>query len=65
MTDDEIAKVEGGVVLMPMTAGEIVLAYNLPGNPAGLKLPRDSIPTFSSARSPAGTIRNRRGEPES
>jgi phosphate transport system substrate-binding protein len=44
MTDAEIAKVEGGVVLIPITAGEIVLAYNLPGNPAGLKLPRDVYP---------------------
>lgn len=44
MTDEEIAKVEAGVVLLPMTAGEIVLAYNLPGNPAGLKLPRDVYP---------------------
>lgn len=44
MTDEEIAKVEGGAVLLPMTAGEIVLAYNLPGNPAGLKLPRDVYP---------------------
>lgn len=41
MTDEQIAKVDGGVVLLPMTAGEIVLAYNLPGNPEGLKLPRD------------------------
>ena len=24
-----------------MTGGEIVLGYNLPGNPKGLKLPRD------------------------
>lgn len=31
----------GGVQLLPMTAGEIVLGYNLPGNPKGLKLPRD------------------------
>ena len=30
----------GGVQLLPMTGGEIVLAYNLPGNPK-LKLPRD------------------------
>ena len=44
MTDEQIAKVEGGVVLLPMTAGEIVLAYNLPGNPAGLKLARDVYP---------------------
>ena len=44
MTSEEIAKVEGGVVLLPMTAGEIVLAYNLPGNPQNLKLPRDVYP---------------------
>jgi phosphate transport system substrate-binding protein len=44
MTDAEIAKVETGVVLIPMTAGEIVIAYNLPGKPAGLKLPRDVYP---------------------
>ena len=41
MTDEEISKVPGGVVLLPMTGGEIVLAYNLPGNPKGLKLPRE------------------------
>ena len=41
MTDEEIAKVPGGVQLMPMTGGEIVLGYHLPGNPKGLKLPRD------------------------
>jgi phosphate transport system substrate-binding protein len=42
MNDQEIAKVptEKGVVLLPMTAGEVVLSYNLPGNPE-LKLPRD------------------------
>ena len=41
MTDEEISKVPGGVALLPMTGGEIVLAYNLPGNPKGLKLPRE------------------------
>ena len=30
MTDEEMAKVKDGVVLLPMTAGSIVLAYNLP-----------------------------------
>lgn len=42
MNDEEISKVpaEKGVVLLPMTAGEVVLSYNLPGNPE-LKLPRD------------------------
>ncbi len=44
MTDEEIAKVADGVVLLPVTAGEIVLAYNLPGNPKELKLPRDVYP---------------------
>jgi len=39
MTDDEIAKVSAGVVLIPATAGEIVYAYNLPGV-TGLKLTR-------------------------
>lgn len=31
MTDAEIAKVSKGVVLLPMTAGSVVVAYNLPG----------------------------------
>jgi ABC-type phosphate transport system substrate-binding protein len=31
MTPQEIAKVEGGVQLLPMTAGSIVLAYNVEG----------------------------------
>jgi len=30
MTDDEISRVQGGVQLIPMTAGSIVIAYNLP-----------------------------------
>ena len=44
MTPKEIAEVADGVVLLPMTAGEIVLAYNLPGQPKNLKLPRDVYP---------------------
>jgi phosphate transport system substrate-binding protein len=39
MTDEEIARVPTGVQLLPMTAGEIVLTYNLEGV-AGLKLSR-------------------------
>lgn len=39
MTDEEIAAVDRGVVLLPMTAGSIVLAYNLPGV-EGIKLSR-------------------------
>lgn len=31
MNDEEIAKVEKGALMLPMTAGSIVVAYNLPG----------------------------------
>jgi phosphate transport system substrate-binding protein len=41
MTDDQIAKVKQGVVLIPATAGSIVMAYNLPGV-ENLKLSRDA-----------------------
>ena len=41
MKDEEIAKVNKGVLMLPMTAGSIVLAYNLPGV-EGLKLSRDT-----------------------
>ncbi len=40
MTDDEIAKVSRGVILLPMTAGSVVLAYNL-SDVSGLKLSRE------------------------
>src|SRR5215470_1591295 len=46
MTDEQMSKVPGGVQLLPMTAGEIVLGYNLPGNPKELKLPRDVYPAI-------------------
>jgi phosphate transport system substrate-binding protein len=43
MKDDEIAKVpaDKGVILLPMTAGSIVIGYNLPELTEPLKLPRD------------------------
>ncbi len=44
MTDAQIAQVEGGALLLPVTAGEIVLAYNLPGVDASLRLPRSVYP---------------------
>ena len=43
MKDKEIAKVGKGVILLPMTAGEVVLSFNLPGVKE-LKLPRDVYP---------------------
>jgi phosphate transport system substrate-binding protein len=43
MTDEEMASVQAGVQLLPVTAGKIVLAYNLPGAPV-LRLPRNIYP---------------------
>ena len=42
MKDEEIAKIDRGVLMLPMTAGSIVLAYNLPGVETGLKLTRET-----------------------
>jgi phosphate transport system substrate-binding protein len=40
MTDDEMSKVDKGVQLLPMTAGAVVLAYNLPDLKSPLRLSR-------------------------
>lgn len=40
ITNEQAAKVERGVITLPVTAGCIVLAYNLPNVTTGLKLPR-------------------------
>jgi len=45
MKDKELAKVKKGAILLPMTAGEVVLSYNLPGVKS-LKLPRDVYPAI-------------------
>ncbi|WP_373480832.1 phosphate ABC transporter substrate-binding protein PstS [Geminocystis sp.] len=41
MKDEEIAKVSKGALMLPVTAGSIVFAYNLPGV-EGLKLSRET-----------------------
>jgi phosphate transport system substrate-binding protein len=41
MTDEEMRKVDRGVVLIPMTSGSVVIAYNLPNVGSGLKLSRE------------------------
>lgn len=41
MTDEEMANIDRGVLLLPMAAGSIVMAYNLPGV-EGLKLTREA-----------------------
>jgi phosphate transport system substrate-binding protein len=47
MTDAEMAAVkDGGVVLLPMTAGSIVLSYNLPGVTGSVQLPRNVYPAI-------------------
>jgi len=43
MSDEQIAQVKGGVLILPMTAGTIVFAYNLRGV-TELKLPREIYP---------------------
>jgi phosphate transport system substrate-binding protein len=58
MTDDQIASAKEGAVLVPATAGLIVLTYNLPGLNGPLKLNRDTyvallmgkIPRWNDAR---------------
>ena len=42
MTDDEMMRVPQGVQLVPVTAGIVVLAYNVPGVGEGLKLSREA-----------------------
>ena len=42
MTDAQMAAVTRGTLLLPMTAGSIVMAYNLTGVETGLKLTRDA-----------------------
>ncbi len=45
MSDEQIAQVENGVVVLPVTAGTIVFTYNLPGI-TELRLPRDVYPAI-------------------
>lgn len=76
MTDEEMAAVTAGVQLLPMTAGEIVLAYNLPKGPKELKLSREAyakiflgeITTWNDpvivAANPGVSLPDRRAEDE-
>jgi phosphate transport system substrate-binding protein len=58
MRDDEMASVPGGVLLVPLTAGSVALAYNLPGVSADVRLSRQAyidifagrIKTWSDSR---------------
>jgi phosphate transport system substrate-binding protein len=41
MTPDRMSELANGYIFLPMTAGEVVVAYNLPGQKEELRLPRD------------------------
>lgn len=43
MSDPEIAKAGDNVLMLPVTAGTVVLAYNLPGITEGLRLSREAV----------------------
>jgi phosphate transport system substrate-binding protein len=49
MKDSEIEQVKKGAILLPMTAGEVVLSYNLDGV-SELKLPRDVYPDIFTGK---------------
>jgi phosphate transport system substrate-binding protein len=42
MSDDEIARVQAGALLVPVTAGSVAVAYNLPDVSADLRLSREA-----------------------
>jgi phosphate transport system substrate-binding protein len=46
-----------------MTAGEIVLGYNLPGSPKALKLPRDVYPAIFLGKITKWTTQDQGGDP--
>lgn len=50
MTDDDMARATQAVILLPMTAGSVAIAYNLPGIDSGLKLPRQVYPQIFSGQ---------------
>ncbi len=43
MTDDEIKQVSRGVVMLPMTAGSIAIAFNVPGVDGTMQLSRQTV----------------------
>src|SRR4030095_4749340 len=43
MRDDEMGRVPAGVVLVPVAAGSVAVAYNLPELPSDLRLSRDAL----------------------
>ena len=56
LTDEQIAASKDGAVLVPVTAGMIVLAYNPEGMPPSLKLSRDVYADIFFGKLNNGTI---------
>jgi phosphate transport system substrate-binding protein len=50
LSDREAAQISRGAVMVPSTAGMVVLAYNLPGLGGELRLPRDVYPGVLSGQ---------------
>jgi phosphate transport system substrate-binding protein len=50
LSETEAQKVPAGAVMVPVTAGMIVLAYNLPGIDGALRLPRSLVQGIFSGR---------------
>lgn len=50
LTPDDVAKLDGDVVQIPVTAGMIAISHNLPGVPGPLNLPRDVYPDIFGNR---------------
>src|SRR5262245_57933923 len=50
LSDEQMARVSAGARLIPVTAGIVVVAYNLPGLGGPLKLGRDVVPDLFPGR---------------
>jgi len=50
LSDREAAEISRGAIMVPSTAGMVVLAYNLPGLSGELRLPRDVYPGVLSGQ---------------
>jgi len=50
MSEEEISQVKRGVLMLPMTAGKIVLAFNLPEGPKELRLSREAYAGIFSGK---------------
>ncbi len=50
LSDREAAQIDRGAIMVPSTAGMVVLAYNLPGRRGELRLPRDVYPGILSGQ---------------